>query len=105
MSFRLCNIRLLPHETEVMPGLSVTPTDMELMTMQGRAVASHQMDTYNYSDGYRTPSDLPLPERRGRDMNDNWEMVKQFGNKVRAAKARKAFEKADAAVAGQEGVE
>lgn len=103
---RPVNITLQPHETEVMPGLSVTPADMEHMTAVGRSVASHQMDQYYYHDGYRSPSDLPEPLRRGRDINENWEMMQRFKGKVKNMRQRKALEAADAAVvAGSEGKE
>lgn len=106
MAFKLSNIGLQPHETEVMPGLAVTPNDIDTMTLTGKAVAQHQLDNYTYSDGYRSPSDLPLPERRGRDMNDNWELVQQFKGKVRRMRQSKALERANAKVAaGEKGVE
>lgn len=104
--FKIVTCPLGPMETEVQNGLAVTPVDMERMTLTGKSIAQHQLDNFSYSDGYYSPSDLPLPERRGRDLNDNWEMVQQFKRKVHTARNRKALEAANAAVAaGEKGVD
>lgn len=78
----MVELKLHENETEVESGLALTPAYIEKMTYAGQASAVRSMEKYSYSDGYASPSDLTLPERRGRDMNDNWEMVKQFGHKV-----------------------
>ena len=77
------------------PGLSITPNDIEQMTVLGRAVASHSIDQYNYSDGVQSPSDLPLPYRRGVSQNDSWEMMKRFDRKMNELKRDKSLAVAD----------
>lgn len=98
---RLCVIGLKSHETSVQSGLAVTPVDMDRMTAVGRAVSSHSLDNFLYHDGYKSPSDLPLPMRRGRDMNQNWEMVQQFKRKVNNAKQAKAMRVAERQLASE----
>lgn len=89
-----------------MPGLSVTPTDMERMTVAGRAVASHAFDQFYYSDGVQNPSNLPECFHRGVDANTNWETQQRFKGKVKNYKTAKALQHADqslaAAAAGKE---
>lgn len=90
MRFTRCTLH--DYEEPVRNGLAVTPSDMEMMTASGKAVASGQLSQYEYHDGYRSPSDLPLPLHRGRSLNDNWEMQKQFQGKMRRMRESKALQ-------------
>lgn len=98
---RLCVCSLGPLETPVMPGLSVTPVDMETMTAVGRSVSSHALSDLTYNDGYASPSDLPLPLHRGRSQNDNWELMQHIRGKVRKVEQLRALEAADAKLAAE----
>lgn len=86
IGFVPANIILLPYESEVKNGLSVTPAQMDTMTLTNKAVCQHQLDGMMYTDGTVSPSDLPLVYRRGVDFNTTWEYSQKLGQKLRDLK-------------------
>lgn len=85
LNLKLCTTVLDEHEPQVLSNLAVTPADMENMTVQGKAIASAQLEPYAYYPPLTAADGLPLDFRRGVDINTAWEASQDAKSKVRAA--------------------
>lgn len=86
MRFRVCSY-VRPEEDKVNPHLAITPTDMEQMSLQHKAIASNVNENNISFNGNQTSS-LPIEFQRGVTLNTIYEAglrsrrkIEQFGKK------------------------
>lgn len=73
-----------PSDNKVNPNLSITPSDMEKMSLQHKAIASN-VNENNISFNGRQNDSLPLEFRRGVTLNTIYEAGMRSSRKIEKA--------------------
>lgn len=71
---------------KVQPGLSLTPTQIYAMALQGRPISNFALPDNNFDDGLQEMAEyirVPLDEKRSIDLNDLFQNQKELETKFK----------------------
>lgn len=77
------------HYLPVNPHLSITPKDMERMTLQGKSISTSSLQNFVYFNGDQL-NGLPIDMCRGVDMNDIYEASQSAKGKTGRLRTERA---------------
>lgn len=72
----------ITNETKVQSGLSLSPAEINRMTLQGRAAALGSNENNAYYDNLPAGASVPMENRRGTDINTMWRDMKLKQRKI-----------------------
>lgn len=92
---RPCIIKLQEGEETVDSSLAMTPSQMQNLTSQGRAVSMANLENVSFFGNEIDVKDMPLEYTRGIDMNTLWEQSRISEKKIKDFAKRTVNTKVD----------
>lgn len=78
----------ITNETKVQSGLSLSPAEINRMTLNGRAAALGSNENNAYYDNLPAGAAVPMENRRGTDINVMWREMKNAQDKIVSARGK-----------------